>query len=236
VLQKAQALSPDAGAALAHIDLLATMTEPDVCAGMDQVVAEADADAIIRRFEAEQLLAGDSYAKAASQTARQISSELPQGSLIEKVSMDAIAQKLEGQIPQPKTPNPVEPPVIKTLGKENRKGVTLVEMMVYIAIIGVIATIAVGAFTVRKSTTNGDNGLPAKSTSDNSTAINAMEAMGFTDVTVTSVTNGFGECGGEVLSYVYHVAATNPAGQRVTNAIVCSELFKGATVRFNKKK
>lgn len=229
VLQGAQALSPDGGAAMAHIDLLATMTETDVCAGLDETVAEADADAIIRRLEAEETLNADLHAIANATEARRCLAKLSPDRVIERKSLEAIAEKFEKQVADGKSEQ-AEPPVVKTLGRETRKGVTLVEIMTIIAIVCILAVIVFGAVGGGKSNSGG--GCVG---ADNTEAINAKEAMGFTDVTVTSTGSGFGECGGEVLSYVYHVAATNPAGQRVTNAIVCSEPFKGATVRFNKK-
>lgn len=56
-LQSAQTVPADAGTALAAIDQLAALPASDVCPEAEAAAAEADADAIIRRFEATQALA-----------------------------------------------------------------------------------------------------------------------------------------------------------------------------------
>ncbi len=49
-------LSAPAALAMMHLDTVAALTETQVTQGVDTTIAEADADALIRRFEAEQAL------------------------------------------------------------------------------------------------------------------------------------------------------------------------------------
>lgn len=66
---------------------------------------------------------------------------------------------------------------------------------------------------------------------DQQEVVDAVENLGFTNVVVTSAGLNWYECG-ENDYYVCHVTATNSAGRRVTNIIVCGGPWKGLTVRF----
>ena len=103
----------------------------------------------------------------------------------------------------------------------NRRGVTLIELLIVVAIVAIVVTIAVGYL---------GGGMTAQ---DDAQAMRALEANGFTNATIVDrsyAAPAYNGCS-EGDRAAFDVVATNPLGRQLNVTVCIGQWGKGATIR-----